>query len=100
MTQRPSKLMTPDLAHMILKEIGLPAEYSWVDDERYEAAQYALECMDELRRFREREPLVTALLEASEPFGYTTPITHTSIDDDMRDVHAAGNAVREFKVTS
>lgn len=94
------KKMTPDLARKILKEIGQPAEYDWVDGERHAAAAYALECMDALRRFREREPLVTALLEASEPFGYTTPITHTSIDDDMRDVHAAGNAVREFKVTS
>lgn len=97
MNQRPAKKMTPDLAHMILKEIGLPAEYSWVDDERYEAAQYALDCMDELRRFREREGFVQQALLFRE--------TWKEQDEDAwakgweREFDRVFNAVRGFKVS-
>lgn len=62
MNQRPWRKMTPDLARKILKEIGQPAEYDWVDGERHAAATYALECIEELRRFRERENLVDSLV--------------------------------------
>lgn len=88
------KKMTPDLAQMILKEIGLPAEYSWVDDQRYEAAQYALECMDDLRRFWEREPLVEKMLDIVAVNGH--------FDDDCDGCIAersACEAVREFKIS-
>lgn len=99
MTQRPSKLMTPDLAHMILKEIGLPAEYSWVDDERYEAAQYALECMDELRRFREREPLVKTLLCAVfPPEGQPPAVTTETNAGSPYQIRLAAESVVGFKV--
>lgn len=94
MTQRPGKPMTPDIARKILKEIGQPAEYDWVDGERHSAAAYAIECMDELRRFREREARVWQLIEEIELQNQPG-----NPEVKWRDVTSRAWLVRDFKVS-
>lgn len=93
MTER----ITPDLAHQILEEIGLPAEHSWDDEQRHAAAEYALDCIAELQRFREREPLVAEL--ALDAYGCSFALADAGATESAAALKKLALAVRDFKVT-
>lgn len=89
MTAPTLKSKSPELAKKILEDVQAHSPYEWAEDDLGDAARYALQCMAELQRYREREPLVQALLKVSADTACS-----------WWDCKDAAEAVRDFKLSA